>query len=291
MNLSNWIKNLFKPTPPKPEIDAPINSFPSVNTGVLDYVKKDSDFVAGDGNIPYEVILPSGDYRPFTVKEELQSYPTFDSMGCTGYSDNNSAEIQLKLSMGLEYNFSDEALNFMAGCTQKGNYLISPTDTARLKGRILQKDWSISDAKTWADLQKPIPPEILAKAIFFNERYQWIGDLSLASIKYHLKQAPIRVIVNNGTHAVCLIYADDYYWYFDSYPPYIKKTTSISAALQTIVKPMTQFVHLQGTQEYGFYNGCKDIDMLKLKGEANGMPVVKSDGTIDFTKAKNIKFL
>jgi len=282
--MFDWLKNLFKKEYKEPSY-VPLNSFPQINTGVLDG-KQDTDYIAGASPIPYEVVLPSGDWRPFMVIGERQNYQTFDSMGCTGYSNNNSAEIQLKQSTGFEYNFSDEALNYLAGCTPKGNFLYKPADTARTQGRILQKDWSLPNSLIWEDLQKPIPEEILNKAIFFKESYQWITDKS--TLKYRLKQAPIQVIVDNNSHAVVLLYVDNFYWYMDSYPPYLKKTSAIGSALQIIVKPMTQFVHLQGTQEYGLYVASKDIESLKANGEKLGMPFGNS---IPFNKAKDIKFL
>lgn len=295
MNIWDTIKNLFNPGPKTytPPDNVPVDSFPKVNSGVIEG-KRDSDFVAGKAGdsaspIPYQIVLPSGDWRPYLVIGEKQWYPTFDSMGCTGYSDNNTAEIQLKQSTGLEFNFSDEAINFLAGCTQQGNYLYKPADVARKQGRILQKDWTILNPATWQDLQKPIPPEILAKAIFFNEAYQWVAT-DKASMQVHLKQAPVQIIINNGTHAVCCVFVDDSgWWYMDSYDPYLKKTTvQPSSGLQIVVKPMTQFVHLTGTQTYGFLVPAIDPPSLIARGNDLGMPIAKADGSVDFTKAKEI---
>lgn len=290
MNILNWLKNWFGEMARPEEYDnTPIDIFPSANTGVLKG-RKDTDFIAGA--LPYKIILPNGDWRPFAVVGEKQSYQSFDSMACVSYSNNNSAEIQLKQSTGLEYNFSDEALAYLSGTTLEGNYLYKPADSARTQGRILQKDWFLPNVKSWVDLQNPLPREILAKAVFFNESYQWIGT-NRETLKYYLKQSPIQIVINGGKHAVCLVYVDEFYcYYFDSYPPYFKKTSELpSSALQIIVKPMAQFVHLQKTQEYGFYLGAKDEEMLKLKGEANGIPVAADGGAILFSKAKEIKFV
>jgi hypothetical protein len=294
MNILNFFKSLFtKQTEYTPPTDVPVDQFPENNSGVIEG-RRDTDFVAGKAGdsaspIRYEIVLPNYDWRPFVPVGEVQYYPTFDSMGCTGYSDNNTAEVQLKQSTGLEFNFSDEAINFLAGCTQQGNYLYKPADVARKQGRILQKDWTILNPTSWQDLQKAIPAEILAKAIFFIEAYQWVST-DKASMKIHLKQAPVQIIINKGTHAVCCVYVDDSgWWYYDSYAPFLKKTTEQpTSGLQIVVKPMTQFVHKTGTQEYGFYVPAIDPSALLSRGENLGMPISKPDGTIDFTKAKEI---
>ena len=258
-------------------LQIPIDQFPVKNTGILEG-SRPTDWVSGV--IPYQIVLPNYDWRPFVVLGEKQWYPNFDSMGCTGYSNNNLAEIQLKQSTNYEFNFSDEEINFLAGCTQEGNYLYKPADVAKNIGRILQKDWTILNPKTWKDLQKPIPQDVLNRVIKFNENYEWIGT-DKASLIYHLKQAPIQIIINNATHAVVLVHVNDQgYWYFDSYDPYLKLTTvQPSSALKIVVKFMnqTKVVKAKNSQTLWECTPIPDIGFDNYKKLANVRGIIVPD--------------
>lgn len=268
------------------------DQFPGKNTGVIDGKQpNDFDVAAGTSTIPYEIVLPNGDWRPYLVVGEQQWFPTFDTMACTDYSNNNCAEIQLKQSTGLEFNFSDRALSVLSGTTLEGNLCSKVADVGRNVGRILESDYpdDQGNPQTWQDYNAPLPAGLLQKAYRFNEQYQWVAT-DKASMQYHLKQAPIQIIIDNQTHAVCCVFVDDTgWWYFDSYSPWLKKTTvEPTAALQIIVKPITQFVHLTGTGQYGFLAWAPTQDDLKNKGMQLGMPVVQTDGSIPWAKAKEI---
>ena len=297
--MSFWdsVRNLFNPKPKEyqPPTDVPVDQFPENNTGVIEG-KRDTDFVAGKAGdsaskIPYEIVLPSGDWRQFVPVGEQQFFPNFDTMACVSYSNNNSAELQLKQSTGLEFNFSDRALSVLSETTKQGNYLYKVADVGRNIGRFLESDYPDDNPipTSWDDYNKPLTPDLMKKAFRFNEAYQWVGT-DKATLQKYLKQAPIQIIVNNGTHAVCLVYVDDSgYWYYDSYKEFLKKTTiAPSSALQIIVKPMTQFVHRKGTSEYGFYVPSPDIAAIKARGEQLGYPIVDSKGVVAWNKAKDI---
>lgn len=304
-NLTQNLKDLFnffsgKPTFVVPK-DVPTDQFPENNTGIIEG-KQDGDYdvVAGNSPIPYQIVLPSGDWRPFMVKGEWQFYQpmqysppvrvnAFDTMACTDYSNNNCAEIALKQNTGLEFNFSDRALSVLSGTTKQGNYLSKVADVGRNVGRILESDYSDDGAVNWEDYNKPLSADLLKRAYRFNEAYQWVAT-DKASMQYHLKQAPIQIIINNATHAVCCVFVDENgWWYMDSYDPFLKRTTvQPTSALQLIIKPITQFVHVAGTGEYGFYVGAPSVEDLRNKGMLLGMPVVQDDGSIPFAKAREI---
>lgn len=278
------------------EVQAPIDP-PIKNTGVF-IGQKSTDYVAGKvGGLNYEIVNPEGDWRPYVVLGEPQSFPNFDSFGCTGFANNNTAEIQLKFYTGHEFNFSDEALNYLADCSPTGNYVYKPADWARKNGRILQESWTIVNPPSWIEYHKPVPQDVQSKSIKFNESYEWV-DTSRTSLDFHLKQAPLLLIIGAGSfnHNVVAVKANNTgIWYFDSYDPWLKVTTQTPlSALKLIVKPMsnTQFVKKAGTQEYGFYVPALSEDALKDKAMNFGKPeIVNPEGTIDFSQAKEISGL
>jgi len=262
------------------------------NTGVL-LGQKFTDWVSGKvSGVKYEVVNSSGDWRPYVPTGEKQYYDTFDTLNCTSYSNNNAAEIQLKYYTGYEFNFSDRALGELAGNTTQGNYLYKPADASRQYGRILEQDWpDDAGGDNWNSYYQGVPLNVLDKALFFQESYEWVGT-DRTTLRYHLKQAPIQIVIGTSTllHAVVLLKADSFgLYYFDSYSPWIKKTTQVPvSALKLITKPMSNvtFVHKSGTQEYGFFfpklspDALRDMAMNIGKNE-----IVKGDGTIDFAQA------
>ncbi len=300
MNISDFFKNLFsKPARDYSKMDVPVNSFPENNQGIIPGPQQLlGNYGAADQKIPYQINLPSGDWRDFVPIGEQQYYnpltyspavnaPVFDTMACTDYSNNNLAEVALKQATGLEFNFSDRALSVLSETTKNGNYLSKVADVGRNIGRILESDYPDGGATSWDDYNKPLPPDLLKKAFRFNEQYQWVKT-DKATLQYYLKQSPIQIIINNQTHAVCLVHVDDSgFWYYDSYPPYLKKMTVLpDYALQIIVKPMTQFVKKKGTGEFGFYVPAPDVSALKARGEQLGYPIVDAAGNVAWDKAK-----
>lgn len=244
--IAKWIK------------EAVTDVFPTKEMGVL-LGQRPTDYVAGKvGAIQYKVRNPSGDWRNFVVRGEKQWYPNFDTFACTAYANNNSAEIQLKYLTGVELNFSDRALSVLAENTQQGNYLYKPADIGRKLGRILEQDWpdDAGDPKSWQEYNKPVSEDVLKKRVRFKEEYEWI-DPSRASIEYHLKQAPILIVIGYGQalHNVVCVHSDAQgLWYFDSYDPWLKVTTQLpKSALKLIVTPVTNTLLVRKGTEWGFF--------------------------------------
>jgi hypothetical protein len=225
----------------------PTDSFPGRNMGVI-LGRRETDFVAGKvAGVPYVVRNESGDWRDYQVRGEKQWYPGFDTFNCTGFANNNTAEIQLKFLTGQEFNFSDRAMSVLAECQKNGNYLYKPADVGRKIGRILEEDYPNDDgAASWAEFNKALPNGLLDKALRFEEAYEWVGT-DKASLQYHLKQAPLLIVIEYGStlHNVVLVHADDKgYWYFDSYDPWLKITTKApTSALKVVInEPSTSMV-------------------------------------------------
>jgi len=214
-----------------------MNDFPKTNLGVLEG-KRDSDFIAGI--LPYQVVLPNYDWRPHCPDGEPQFSNKADCMGCVSFSNNNSAEVQLK-QQGLSYNFSDRWLAKTSGTTPDGNYLYKVADVGRNIGRVLEADYPPPTDWTWDTYYSEIPASVNSKVIQFDEAYEWIPT-DATSLIYHLKQAPIQITIPapHPNHAVLLVYVDgNTAYYYDSYPPYLKTmdVSLISSALKILVKP------------------------------------------------------
>lgn len=275
--ISKWIQ------------EAATDIFPTKEMGVL-FGQRVTDYVAGKlGGVQYNVRNPSGDWRNYVVRGEKQWYQNFDTMNCTGYANNNSAEIQIKYLTGAELNFSDRALSVLAECTPQGNYLYKPADVGRKFGRILEKDWPNDEGnlQTWQEYNKPVPLEVQAKRVRFKEEYEWV-DPSRSSLEYHLKQAPLLIVIQTGSllHNVVCVYSDSKgLWYFDSFDPWLKVTTQLpKSALKLIVTSMTNVKLVRNGQEWGFLVPATTEEALIDKALNYGyiLPTLEDGKNIDW---------
>jgi len=193
-----------------------MNEFPDKNLGLIEEIRP-TDFLAG--TLPYKIVLPSGNWRPFLPPGEPQYSQVADSRGCVTFSNNNLVEIQLK-QQGFTENFSDRYLAKTSNTTLQGNTFGIVEDAARKFGRVKEDEWPIPATFTWDAFYSDIPQEVKDKAVFFDEAYEFIGT-DVASLTYHLKQAPIQIAIPlpHPNHAVVLVALEGTTaFYFDSYP-------------------------------------------------------------------------
>jgi hypothetical protein len=272
-----------------------MNDFPNKNLGLLEG-QRPSDYTAG--TLPYEVVLESGDWRPFCPPGESQADSLADTMACVSFSNSHVAEISLK-QQGYDFDLSERALAKMSNTTPQGNYLYIVEDTARGKGRLLQIDWPVPDNFDWNSFYADIPQDILKRAILFTESYEWIPT-DLASLQYHLKQAPIQITIPapHPNHAVVLVHIEgNIATYFDTYKDangsYFKTMdcSLISSALKIIIKNKSM------TNAYIVKNGSEYAGALPLTAEAaltsfllnvGVEPPKKPDGSLDFDKLPSV---
>jgi len=260
------------------------------NRGVI-IETKITDFIAGV--LPYQVVNPLGDWSGFEPRGENQFSNHQDSMACVTFSALNCIETQYKFLTGKEINFSDRFIAKLSGTTQQGNTIQKVLDTIRKYGLVLETEWPTPASFSWDEYYATIPPEVLAKARKFTIGYEF-GSPDYA---HDLKQAPLQMIIvkDNPYHAVEMINLTRQ---FDSYPPYDEMQQSIHTVCKIILKgvPMTEFVrNLSVPGEFGLLISspvCKtyvpastEID-LKARGGDN-IPL-KADGTVDYTKARDI---
>lgn len=259
------------------------------NRGVI-IETKPSDYIAGV--LPYVVINPLGDWKNYLPSQEKQVTNFTDSMACVTFSALNCIETQYKYLTGQEINFSDRFIAKMSGTTHQGNTIQRVLDTIRKYGLVLEEEWPTDKTFIWDEYYAPIPPNVLAKAKKYTIGYEF-GSTNYSK---DLKQAPLQMIIvkDNPYHAVEMFNLTRQ---FDSYPPYDEQQASIHSVCKIILKgvPMTEFVHIINTQEYGLLISspvCKtyvpastEID-LKARGGSN-IPL-KADGTVAYNQAREI---
>jgi hypothetical protein len=263
------------------------------NHGVLIGIRP-TDYIGG--TLDYKVVLPSGDWRPFLPSEERQSTRNGDSMACVSYSALNGGECQHKLQTGREINFSDRFTARDSGTTRDGNYLYKVADSIRA-GVVLAQDYPTPEEFTWESFHQTIPADVYNKRIKYDVAYEWIKREQIA---HHLKHAPIQIIITSShpNHAVLAVYQEgDTVYYFDSYSPFIK-TIKLSDVYPDALKIVwnfsmsnTQFVHKAGTNEFGFYVPATSEESIKDKALNYGVNITNADGSIDFSKAKDVSGL
>lgn len=274
------------------------------NHGVI-LGRKRSDFVAGA--LPYEVRNPSGDWTPYLVRAEKQWYPRFDTMACVSFSANTLCEMQIKQQTGVEVNFSDRFLAKMSGTTKQGNWLYLVGDTLRKIGGVLEEEWPVPPGDFgWDDYYTPIPQFVIDRAQKqFRDLYdigtEWITR-SAEEIAKHLKHAPLQVVIPGHAVAGYIISAQgDEVTYFDTYDPFIKKArlSDIQDVYKILltVKKMIEFVHIAGTEEYGFLESTPftrilhrsvDPEHAAFQAKLFKLAVLTPEGKVDFTKARDI---
>jgi len=191
----------------------------------------------GSDEIPYEVVNPSGNWELHLPVGEKQRNKIDDKMDCVTRSFTNSIEVQYKFKTGVERNFSDRFTATMSGTTKKGNYLWKVADSGMLDGLIDEHLYPTNTSMGWDEYYSPVPIELINKALEFKNdwqiNYQFI-DFNRESLIYHLKQAPIQVVVPG--HAVLDFFTTkDVVKYFDSYEPFKKNYTGILCSACKIV--------------------------------------------------------
>lgn len=275
-----------------------------INYGVI-LGQRPEDWVAGAiGALPYEVRLPSGQWKPHLPTAEKQRN-LLETMACVSFSACNCIETQEKHQTGKEVNYSDRWIAKMSGTTQNGNYLYKVGDTIRNYGMVLESDYPSTTNMTWDQYYADIPPakleELKAKGKKWLEKWdvktEFIEGAGLGiwhTIKEdlikHLKHAPLQVVIPG--HAVMNFYCEADVNYFDTYKPFEKKTpyTNIQTAYKYVLTPKGNLdtmklikeagtVYLQAGVNEKVKLGIADEATLALFGDE---PVI--DGTAEGTE-------
>ena len=196
---------------------------PPKNLGViLGY--RPTDYVGGA--LPYEIRNPSGNWRPYVTTGEIQ-YGRDDWMDCVSRSLTNSVEIQEKFFTGKESNYCDREVALGSETTRQGNYLHKVADYVRKTGLGQQATYPDSNGG-WDEQYQIIPGDVQVKLnaekATWKERWDIKDEdvpVTKASLRYHLKHAPLQVVIPG--HAIVDVNSEaDVERIFDSYEPFQK---------------------------------------------------------------------
>lgn len=210
---------------------------PTQNTGVI-LGQRDSDYAGG--TLPYEILVPDGNWEAWLPPGEWQRIDALDVMACVTFSALNVLETLYYFKTGVRRNFADRYTARMSGTTPQGNWLWKVGDSIRKDGLAEEADWPTPLNPTWETYYETPPMEVINKAKDFLKiwevKYEFV-DFTRESLIYHLKQSPIQVVFPN--HAVMNFFtAEQVYRYFDSYAPFIKeRTDGFISALKYVLRP------------------------------------------------------
>lgn len=247
-----------------------------INRGVIEG-QRDSDYVGS--TLPYEVLNPSGDWTPYLPPGEWQANSFTDTMACVTFSALNSIETQYKFLTGESRNFSDRYTARMSGTTPEGNWLWKVGDSIRKDGLIDESLYPTPPNFTWDSYYTTPSMEVINKAKEFlnswSVKYEFI-DTSRESLMYHLKHAPIQVVIPG--HAVLSFYSESQITkYFDSYSPFEKTWSNpFHSACKIVLRRniimsmedvklqyVLSFYRLPTVEELAFWTGKPHSEFLK----------------------------
>lgn len=266
------------------------------------YFKEDSrDYRVGASPLVPVILNEISDWRKWIPTDERQNKEfVFDTLSCATFSGLNDLETainffidqkkisgeQLKWLTDNGYivdgkiNCSDRFSAIVDGTTNKGNYMQAVWDSFRNIGCIPECDLLFGGNNQAEYLDKTlITQAMLDKANKFREifefAYEWTSNTK-ADLLASLKECPLHIAINNGTHAVELISID---YRFDSYPPYLIKQSisGISYALKGIVSVKSYVAPIVKTLK----QGSKGIEVTNLQNDLNalGYSCGRADGS------------
>ena len=268
-----------------------------INHGVI-LGQRPEDWVAGSvSGLTYEVINPSGDWRPYLPTKEIQ-FGREDSMACVSFSLINAIEIQEKFLTGKETNYSDRFLAKRSDTTQFGNYLYKVADVVRKEGIVKETSYptlpNYTFAEYYAEIKEPLLTDLLIEGKQWLERFTFNYEfipLDKAELLKHIKQAPLQVVIP-GHAVVGFLCEQDIINYFDTYSPH-EKTTPYSM-VQAVLKPvlklknMTNVKLIKNGSEFAYYVPATSEEALIDKALNFGYPLPTLDNgkRVDWSKIK-----
>lgn len=196
---------------------------PIVNGGVIPDPMLPDTGQAGEV-MPYEILVPDGNWQSWMPQGEPQSFPKFDTMACITFSMTNVLETLYYFHTGVRKKFSRRFLARMSGTTPEGNWRWKVSETLENGGIVEDSEWPVPPNPTWATYYTAPPVSLVIKAKDFIKDWEVTHeaiDTSKESLLFHIKQSPLTCIFPN--HSVMDFFStQDINSYLDSYSPYIK---------------------------------------------------------------------
>lgn len=213
--------------------------------------KHKDNILGGITRLPHDIVLASGDWRPYVLAHEKQNQFGLETFNCTGFAATNVIESLFHHNFGIKMNFSDRALAVAAGTGQGGNLLSKVADTIRDVGLAQESTWPwLPEVNTEAGYIMPVSFAVKVEEEDFHEFYdidwEWCYPEvdAVLSFKTALKFSPIAIgsqyayesskdaagvyhpnPANPVSHSTCLLFIDEdgYKYVQDSYVEPIKK--------------------------------------------------------------------
>jgi hypothetical protein len=191
------------------------------NTGFIPTPTTVTDLVVGSvKSIPYQEVLPSGDWTKYLPSDEFQQNGGLETMACCTFSASNCLEMQLNRLLiedlipdnilnefkALNYfdanglfNFSDRFIAKLSNTTPAGNTMPNVWSAKRHYGMLGEADWP-SVWTNWTEYYQGIPQALKDKALkfldYFDIQNEYVtngGHFDLSNAEYQLKQAPLQI--------------------------------------------------------------------------------------------------
>lgn len=88
---------------------------------VQPFIKEDAWVLGAVGELPEEVLVPDGDWKPWRTSGEIQRNEIFDTFNCTGYGTAKMIRTYMKRKFGIDFNPSERWIGIIAGTRPPGN--------------------------------------------------------------------------------------------------------------------------------------------------------------------------
>lgn len=233
---------------------------------------------------------------------DVQVSRSADFEACASYSAVHIAEMLIKFQTGQFWELSERYVAKMSDTQPWGNSLDNVVQAIKDHGIATVDQWPELTYSTnyqdinWATYYAPIPIQVQKKAWpFIVNSYRKITS---SEVDACLQAGPLWTIVKTSSGQLHIVAQINKTQFFDSYQITVKNFSDgypIQSQYQLIINPInmpnSEFVQKQGTGEFGFYLPALSEDALKDKAMNLGINILKPDGTIDYTLAKQVQGL
>ena len=136
---------------------------------------KDKDFIFGASSIPFELLVPDGDWRPWRPVKEIQNVNGVEPYACVTFTILNAIEEIVYRKYGIKLNLCERFLAEVSGTKKRlGNSPRNVADFLIKLGVPHESIWPFSsDIKTHEEYYAPVPDEVFKIAEEFSEKWDF----------------------------------------------------------------------------------------------------------------------
>lgn len=103
------------------------------------------EFILGQGNVPFKVVRPDGDWSKYLSSDELQSRSYLETYNCTGFNTLKQIQEYEKNAFNEDNNYSERWVGIIAGTKPPGNDPQTVYEAIRKYGLIFDSMLPFSD--------------------------------------------------------------------------------------------------------------------------------------------------